>query len=175
MVIPPSQDLPTVEWSREGVSPNTVFVYRDGCETLEAKNPDFRYRTSLIMNELPNGNLSLRVSNLQLSDKGTYWCKIVRGQQPEVLAKLELDVVAVSEPKLTAVPDVTGYLTVQCGVEGWLAEPEITFLDDQGNDIHAEKPERTAPNISRKAKIQTATNRSGFPVLPWPPRAPPFK
>ncbi|XP_061578134.1 uncharacterized protein LOC133444393 isoform X2 [Cololabis saira] len=134
---------------------------------FEQKNPDFRYRTSLIMNELQNGNLSLRVSNLQLSDKGTYLCKIVRGQQPEVLAKLELDVVAdldeklgaVSEPKLTVIPDVTGYLTVQCGVEGWLPEPEITFLDDQGNDIHAEKPERTPPNLTRKVRIQTAPNR----------------
>ncbi|XP_061566147.1 butyrophilin subfamily 3 member A2-like [Cololabis saira] len=162
--IPPSQDLPTVEWSKEGVSPNTVFVYRDGCETFEEKNPDFRYRTSLIMNELQNGNLSLRVSNLQLSDKGTYWCKIVQGQQPEVLAKLELDVVAVSEPKLSVVSYDRAEITVQCEVECWLPEPEITFLDEQHNEITAKKPQRClhseqCPCITRTAIVQTATNR----------------
>lgn len=87
----PLKDVPTVEWSKEGLSPpSIVFLYRDGCETVGAKNPAFQYRTNLIMKELQNGNLSLIISNLQLSDEGTYRCKIVQGTQPELVASLDL-------------------------------------------------------------------------------------
>uniref|UniRef100_A0A8C2XDE2 Ig-like domain-containing protein n=1 Tax=Cyclopterus lumpus TaxID=8103 RepID=A0A8C2XDE2_CYCLU len=69
-----SDDFPTVEWSKEGLKPNVVFLYRNGGETPEMKNPAFRYRTSLIVKELNNGNISLRISNVQLSDAGRYQC-----------------------------------------------------------------------------------------------------
>uniref|UniRef100_A0A8C6NX57 Ig-like domain-containing protein n=1 Tax=Nothobranchius furzeri TaxID=105023 RepID=A0A8C6NX57_NOTFU len=55
-------------------TPVVVFLYRDGCETFEMKDRDFEYRTSLIMREMKNGNVSLRISNVKLSDAGTYRC-----------------------------------------------------------------------------------------------------
>ncbi len=72
--VTPGNHFPDVEWSKEGLQPNVVFLYRDGCETHEMKNPAFLYRTSLITEELKNGNISLRISNVQLSDAGKYQC-----------------------------------------------------------------------------------------------------
>lgn len=69
-----SSDFPTVEWSKEGLQPDVIFLYRDGCETHEMKHPAFEYRTSLITKELQNGNISLRISDVQLSDAGKYQC-----------------------------------------------------------------------------------------------------
>uniref|UniRef100_A0A8P4G4Y5 Ig-like domain-containing protein n=1 Tax=Dicentrarchus labrax TaxID=13489 RepID=A0A8P4G4Y5_DICLA len=69
-----SDDFPTVEWSKEDLQPNVVFLYRDGCETYEMKNPLFQYRTSFIPKELKNRNISLRISNVQLTDAGIYQC-----------------------------------------------------------------------------------------------------
>lgn len=82
--VAPSGDLPTVEWSKQGLQPNVIFLYRDGCETFEMKHPAFEYRSSLIMKELKNGNSSLRISNTQLSDAGTYLCKRIWENAPQV-------------------------------------------------------------------------------------------
>lgn len=69
-----SDEFPTVEWSKEGLEPDVIFLYRDGCEDHDMKNPAFRYRTSFITPELKNRNISLRIADVQLSDAGTYRC-----------------------------------------------------------------------------------------------------
>ncbi|XP_063317567.1 butyrophilin subfamily 3 member A2-like [Pelmatolapia mariae] len=139
--ITPSGDVPTVEWTREGLPPDIAFLYRQGCETFEMKNPVFQYRTNLIRNELHHGNLSMVISNVQPSDNGKYQCAI-RRQEKTVIAILELFVGAVSEPKLSVVPDKGGGLTLQCEAKCWFPQPLITFLDDQGKEISAEDPKR---------------------------------
>lgn len=88
----PSSDFPTVEWSKKGLQPDVIFLYRDGCETYEMKNPAFEYRTSLIMKELKNGNISLRISNVQLSDAGTYRCMRLWQNAPWETTTVELTV-----------------------------------------------------------------------------------
>lgn len=87
--ITPSGDVPTVEWTKESSLPDIAFLYRDGCETFEMKNPVFRYRTNLIRHELHNGNLSMVISNLQISDSGKYHCAIIR-KKKKVITTLEL-------------------------------------------------------------------------------------
>ncbi|XP_044197751.1 selection and upkeep of intraepithelial T-cells protein 6-like isoform X2 [Thunnus albacares] len=163
--IPVSDDFPTVEWSKEGLAqPNITFLYRDGCETHEMKNPVFQYRTHLIMSELNRGNISLRISNVQLSDAGKYRCMTLWRKTQPVVKTLELLVVAVSEPKLSVVSAECGEVTLQCEADRWQQEPEITFLDDQGNNISAENPKRHPDSrgfftITRRATVQTTTNR----------------
>ncbi|KAK2862838.1 hypothetical protein Q5P01_002371 [Channa striata] len=140
--IPVKHDMPTVEWSKEGLSPNIVFLYRDGCETFEMKNPHFRYRTNLILNKLKNGDISLIISNVNLKDAGIYHCVILRGKNPEVIKTLELVVGAVSEPKLRVVSGVGDEVTLECEANCWFPQPVMTFLDDQGNHISAENAKR---------------------------------
>nr|XP_004574726.2 butyrophilin subfamily 2 member A1-like [Maylandia zebra] len=161
--ITPSGDVPTVEWTKESSLPDIAFLYRDGCETFEMKNPVFRYRTNLIRHELHNGNLSLVISNLQISDSGKYRCAIIR-KKKKVITTLELFVGAVSEPKLSVVPGVGGGLTLQCEAKCWFPEPKITFLDNQGNEISAEDPKRDEESsrcftVKGRVSLQTATNR----------------
>lgn len=157
-----SGDVPTVEWRKDDRS-TFAFLYRDGCETFEMKNAVFRYRTNLIRDELHNGNLSLVISNVQPSDSGKYQC-VIRKNKETVIAILELFVGAVSEPKLSVVPDEGGGLTLQCEAKCWFPEPLITFLDDQGNKISAEDPKRDDESqwcltVTRRVTLQTATKR----------------
>lgn len=137
-----STDFPTVEWSKEGLNPDVVFLYRDGCETYEIKNPIFEYRTSLIMKELKDGNISLRISNVKMSDAGKYKCLKLWKKAPREVTEVELVVGAVSEPKLSVVSVERCGVTVQCEVNFWPTEPQVTFLDHQGNDIPAQGSER---------------------------------
>ncbi|KAM6960411.1 butyrophilin subfamily 1 member A1-like [Tautogolabrus adspersus] len=156
-------ELPTIEWSKEGLGQNMVLLYRDGCETHEMKDPAYWYRTSLIMNKLKNGNISLRISNVQLSDAGKYTCKTIR-KKVQRNVWIELIVDAVSEPKLSVIPTVDGGVTLQCEASCWSPTPEITFLDDRDNIISAGEPKsepgpRGCINIKKRVTLQTATNR----------------
>uniref|UniRef100_UPI0037E727AD putative selection and upkeep of intraepithelial T-cells protein 1 homolog isoform X1 n=1 Tax=Semicossyphus pulcher TaxID=241346 RepID=UPI0037E727AD len=159
-----SGDFPTVEWSKEGLQPNVVFLFRDGCETYEMKNPAFEYRTSLIPRELKNRNISLRISDVQLSDAGTYRCMRVWRNAPRDITTVKLVVGAVSEPKLSFVSPESGGVTLQCEAGCWLREPEVTFLDHQGNKIPADEPKRAQGaggcyTVTRRLALQEDTKR----------------
>ncbi|XP_067381595.1 butyrophilin-like protein 2 isoform X2 [Channa argus] len=155
--------FPNVEWSKEDLEPNVVFLYRDGCETVEMKNPVFQYRTSFIPKELKNGNISVRISNVQLSDAGRYQCMTLWRNAPRDVTTVELIVGRVSEPKLSVISTDCGGLTVQCEANYSLPEPEITFLDDQGIELPAEDPRRDKDDrgnytVRRRVTLHSATN-----------------
>ncbi|XP_033507790.1 butyrophilin subfamily 3 member A2-like [Epinephelus lanceolatus] len=160
-----THDFPAVEWSKAGLQPdNIVFLYRDGCEDHAMKNAAFRYRTSLISKELKNGNISLRISNVQLSDAGTYQCKRLWSDKRRDVTAVELVVDAVSEPKLSVTSVEGGDITLQCEAKCWKPEPEITFLDDQANDIRADDPRRDQDargcfTVKRRVTLKDAASR----------------
>ncbi|TDG99529.1 hypothetical protein EPR50_G00194700 [Perca flavescens] len=156
-----NDDVPSVEWSKEDPKPNIAFLYRDGCETFSEKNPVFDYRTNLIMGELKNGNLSLRISNVQLSDAGKYTCKTIRGR-PQEIVTVELSVGSASEPKLSVVSAADDGVTLQCEIcNCWFSTPEIMLLDVQGKVIRAEDTKTHLDsrmgcyNATRRATVQT--------------------
>uniref|UniRef100_A0A087XIM5 Ig-like domain-containing protein n=1 Tax=Poecilia formosa TaxID=48698 RepID=A0A087XIM5_POEFO len=101
--IPVSDHVSIVEWSKEGLDSDIVFLYRDGFETFEMKNLDFEFRTSLFMREVKNGNVSLRISNLKPSDAGIYQCLIIQRNRSREATKVELAVASLS-PTSSALP-----------------------------------------------------------------------
>ncbi|XP_035463053.1 butyrophilin subfamily 3 member A2-like isoform X1 [Scophthalmus maximus] len=159
-----SRDFPTVEWSKEDLKPNIIFLYRDGCEIQEMKNPAFEFRTSFVMKNLEHGGISLRISNVKLSDAGRYMCKRLWKNSISDVTTVELVVGAVSEPKLSMELLEGGGVTLLCEASCWLPEPDITFLDDQGNEIPAkEDPKRDLEasgcyTVRRRVPLPTATN-----------------
>ncbi|XP_035985153.1 erythroid membrane-associated protein-like [Fundulus heteroclitus] len=160
-----SDDVPTVEWSKvaEGLKPRIVFLYRDGCETFEMKDPDFEYRTSLIIREAKNENVSLRISNVKLSDEGTYRCLIIQKNRMRQISKMKLVVVAVSDPTLSVFAN-SGVVSLECEAHCWRPAPLMTILDGEGNCITDKKPEleddpRGCYNIKQSVTLQKPTSR----------------
>ncbi|XP_034412751.1 CD276 antigen homolog isoform X2 [Cyclopterus lumpus] len=156
VILPCQLDLagendPSVEWSK---NMSIAFRYRAGCETFEEKDPVFSYRTSLFMEELKDGNVSLRLSDVRLSDAGTYKCRKWRAPQDTIV----LFVGAVSEPKLSLVQGVA--VTVQCEAACWSPLPVVTFQDAQGNDVGAEEPKHVfdsksgCTSVTRRATVK---------------------
>lgn len=92
-ILPCQYDDPMfVEWSREKLDPNVVFLYREGKEEHGMKNKAFHYRTSLVRPEMDSSDKSLRIANVQLSDGGTYTCKSNLNGDVQVITTVSLSV-----------------------------------------------------------------------------------
>ena len=66
----------TLEWTRPELDPRFVFVWRAGQDHVNLKNPSYKGRTSLYTDALKRGDISLKLSNVKLSDRGRYKCYI---------------------------------------------------------------------------------------------------
>uniref|UniRef100_A0AAQ6IBW0 Ig-like domain-containing protein n=1 Tax=Anabas testudineus TaxID=64144 RepID=A0AAQ6IBW0_ANATE len=125
----------TLEWARPDLDPRFVLVWRDG-EELESKHPSYIRRTSLFSDELKTGNISLKLTQVKLSDEGTYRC-FVKALDED--ATVRLLVGAVSSPVVTIAEKNASIsrVVLQCESEGWYPEPELLWLDAEGKILSA--------------------------------------
>uniref|UniRef100_A0A3Q4I5S9 Immunoglobulin V-set domain-containing protein n=1 Tax=Neolamprologus brichardi TaxID=32507 RepID=A0A3Q4I5S9_NEOBR len=72
--VEPAEDVTAeiLEWTRSDLNPRFVHVWRSGQDLVNTRNPSYRGRASLFINELKRGNISLKLSRVKLSDGGTY-------------------------------------------------------------------------------------------------------
>lgn len=64
----------TLEWSRPDLKPTVVHVWHEGKVALADQNPSYKDRTTLFVEKLKQGDISLKLSKVELSDNGTYRC-----------------------------------------------------------------------------------------------------
>ena len=72
---PVNMENETVVWTRPDLNPEVVHLLR-GPDTAVELNPAYNQRTSLFRDELSHGNISLKLSKVQISDEGTYQCSV---------------------------------------------------------------------------------------------------
>ncbi|XP_051251124.1 butyrophilin subfamily 3 member A2-like [Dicentrarchus labrax] len=123
----------TTEWARTDLKPRFVHLRRGGVEFLIDQNPSYVGRTSVSINKLKCGDLSLKLSKVKLSDEGTYKCII---PPQETKSVVELYVGSVSSPVMRISRISTGLLFI-CESKGWYPEPEVVWLDGEGNLLSA--------------------------------------
>lgn len=85
----------TVEWSRRDLKPRFVHLKRDDAE-LVTQNTLYSRRTSLSVNKLKCGDISLKLSKVQVSDAGMYNCLV-----PEIGAETGMELIV---GKLISIP-----------------------------------------------------------------------
>ncbi|KAK2899560.1 hypothetical protein Q8A73_012689 [Channa argus] len=125
-----------LEWTRSDLNPRYVYVWYAGQDYVNMKNPSYKGRTSLFTDELKRGNISLKLSNVTPADEGKYRCYIPDRNEESVI---ELVVGAVSSPgiSLTGLDKCISGVVLQCESEGWYPEPEVLWLDSEGNVLSA--------------------------------------
>ncbi|XP_050925623.1 lamin-A-like [Lates calcarifer] len=135
----PAEDVGTMilEWTRPDLKPIYVHMRRAGQDLVD-KHPSYKGRTSLFINELKHGNISLKLSKVKLSDGGTYHCFI-----PKLDKRSSVELVvasgAASSPviSLSGTDSNRGAVVLECESKGWYPEPEVLWLDGEGNLLSA--------------------------------------
>ena len=78
----------TVEWTRKDLTPQNVHVIKNGQEVSVMQNSVYKDRTSVFVEQLEVGSVSLRISGVKLSDGGIYTCSITSGKVEECVVQL---------------------------------------------------------------------------------------
>ncbi|XP_071371068.1 butyrophilin subfamily 1 member A1-like, partial [Centroberyx affinis] len=154
----------TVEWTRPDLNPQYIHIHQNGQLIIHAQNPLYKYRTGLFLDELRNGNVSLKLFRVKLSDEGKYRCFIpsIRSE-----ATIQLTVGAVSPPViiLVGITKDSSEVVLGCESKGWYPEPEVFWLDGEGNILSAgptetvRGPDGLYTVSSRVTVEKTDTNR----------------
>ncbi|XP_031158466.1 butyrophilin subfamily 2 member A2-like [Sander lucioperca] len=130
----------TMEWGRRDLEPRFVLVWHDGQELLTDQNKAYKGRASVSINNLTLGDFSLTLSSVKISDSGTYRCYFPKLNKEYLV---ELLVGAASSPaiSLAGIHKATSGVMLDCRSEGWYPEPEVLWLDGEGNLLSAGPPE----------------------------------
>ncbi|XP_060895085.1 trichohyalin-like [Labrus mixtus] len=127
----------TVEWARPDLNPRFVLLWRQGEELETKKHPSFSGRTSVFIDELEKGNISLKLSKVKVSDEGGYKCFMPALSKTSTV---QLVVGSVSSPVVQMIKNNNGVL-LECESADWYPEPEMFWLDGEGNLLSAEPTE----------------------------------
>ncbi|KAM8747570.1 uncharacterized protein AB9X84_015555 isoform 4-T4 [Acanthopagrus schlegelii] len=126
----------TLEWTRPDLNDIFVHVRRASQDIVRVQHPSFTGRTSVSIDELKHGNVSLKLSKVKPSDAGRYQCYIPK---PDTGSVVELIVGAASSLviSLSEIIRNKGAVVLQCKSTGWYPEPEVFWLDGEGNLLSA--------------------------------------
>uniref|UniRef100_A0A667ZMR7 Ig-like domain-containing protein n=1 Tax=Myripristis murdjan TaxID=586833 RepID=A0A667ZMR7_9TELE len=144
-----------VEWTRPDLDHRLVLLWRHGWELEHKNHLSYEGRTSLFMEKLKNGDVSLKLSEVKLSDEGKYRCFIPSLDRESIV---ELVVEA-----LDSTP--CGLLVLECESKGWYPEPELFWLDAEGKLLSAGAPETVrGPDglytVSSRVTVEKSHNNS---------------
>ncbi|XP_034533042.1 butyrophilin subfamily 3 member A2-like [Notolabrus celidotus] len=128
-----------VEWGRPDLEPRFVHVWYEGRNLLKNQNPSYKGRTSVSMEKLRHGDLSLSLSAVKLSDNGAYRCYFISQDKHSTV---ELVVGSFSSPLITHISKSGSEVVLQCESEGWYPEPEVLWLDSEGK-VFSDGPTET--------------------------------
>uniref|UniRef100_A0A3B4GCL4 Ig-like domain-containing protein n=1 Tax=Pundamilia nyererei TaxID=303518 RepID=A0A3B4GCL4_9CICH len=114
--------------------PHIHFYYH-----LVNQNPSYKGRTSLSTEKLKQGDLSLKLSRVKHSDNGRYRCFFPSESKESTI---ELLVGSLSLPTVAEVNINRSAVALQCKSAGWYPEPELLWMDSDGNS-HSAGPTET--------------------------------
>ncbi|XP_030635082.1 butyrophilin subfamily 1 member A1-like [Chanos chanos] len=139
----------TVEWIRRHTSDSLVHLYKDHEDRNSGQIWSYRGRTALFKDELQEGNASLKLSGVKVSDEGGYKC-LIQSQNKYDDVNIQVKVEAIgTHPEISMESYSTnGGISLLCESKHWRPEPEILWLNDDGEVLFA--------------KTETLTEKDGF-------------
>ncbi|XP_053485435.1 butyrophilin subfamily 1 member A1-like isoform X3 [Ictalurus furcatus] len=129
----------TVEWMRLEDVASLVHLYKDHEDRNEDQAQSYSGRTSLFKEELQKGNASLKLSALRVSDEGKYKCLVEdKSWYDDITVHVIVEVLG-SHPMITMESyDHSGGINLVCESRGWNPEPEVLWMNREGDTLPAE-------------------------------------
>ncbi|KAI5627567.1 butyrophilin-like protein 3, partial [Silurus asotus] len=129
----------TVDWFKLDINNPLVHLYKDHEDRNENQAPSYRKRTSLFKEELQKGNASLKLSALRVSDEGEYKCLIMdESQSDDIIVNVIVEAQGSQPVIMMENYDNSGGIHLVCESRGWNPEPEILWLNREGDTLPAE-------------------------------------
>ncbi|XP_053486107.1 butyrophilin subfamily 3 member A1-like [Ictalurus furcatus] len=146
----------TVKWNKLYVKDSLVHLYRDHKDSNEDQAQSYRQRTSLFKEELQKGNTSLKLSALRVSDEGAYKCHVEhKSNSDDIIVNVIVEAQG-SNPVITMESyDHSGGINLVCESRGWNPEPEVLWMNREGDTLPAEDTQmhRDTEGFSVKHRI----------------------
>ncbi|XP_048376146.1 butyrophilin subfamily 2 member A2-like isoform X2 [Stegostoma tigrinum] len=116
-----------------------VHVYKNRTDDLTFQPSAYRGRTEMFFNEMAQGNLSLRLKDVRVSDRGQYKCFVASNDKHNNI-KVTLDVTGTGpQPWIKMEVYVHNGITLGCMSEGWYPQPPILWLNGDGENVTAQQ------------------------------------
>ncbi|XP_073692742.1 butyrophilin subfamily 1 member A1-like [Garra rufa] len=150
-----------VEWFRLDLQDSVVYLYENRENKIAKQNQYFRGRTALFLEELHNGNASLKLSSVQVADDGVYKCFIESSSWYDDIT-VNVSVGAIGTHPLLTVEgfDHSGGLRLLCECEGWNPQPELQWLDSKGETLISDSTETHKDANGYKVKQRITVHNS---------------
>ncbi|KAM9687501.1 erythroid membrane-associated protein [Trichechus inunguis] len=146
----PSLELNEVRWLRSPHSQlsQAVHVFWNGKDWDEDQMPEFKGRTELVR-DTQQGNVTLKIRDVQLDDQGQYRCQIQIGNlTKEGSVTLQVAVLG-SDPYIHVESYNAGWIHLVCRSVGWFPKPSAEWRDPQGTEL----PPLSQAHVLEEAKL----------------------
>ncbi|XP_019210008.1 coxsackievirus and adenovirus receptor-like [Oreochromis niloticus] len=104
----PSNNIIVVEWSRADLGKECVLMYRDELFVPDDQHPSFKNRVDLQDRQMKDGDVSLILKNVMISDTGTYECRVFRKTNRRKRAHLKTPPISIITLSVVDPPGQTG-------------------------------------------------------------------
>ncbi|MEQ2221822.1 hypothetical protein ILYODFUR_019542 [Ilyodon furcidens] len=131
----------TLEWGRPDLKPRFVFVRLDGQEYPDDQNEAYKGRSSMFPDKLKNGDISLKLSDVRHSDNGRYRCYLPK-EKKEYFVTLVAGSVSSPDISIAGLDASNSGVMLDCSSAGWYPEPDVFWLDGEGNIMSAGPAEK---------------------------------
>uniref|UniRef100_A0A8C4THD8 NACHT, LRR and PYD domains-containing protein 3-like n=1 Tax=Erpetoichthys calabaricus TaxID=27687 RepID=A0A8C4THD8_ERPCA len=126
-----------VRWFRDDFT-SPVLLYQNLRIRPERQMQAYKGRTALFLEELQNGNVSLRLQDVRVSDGGLYKCFVDSGPwNEEVHITLKVEVLG-DQPSISIGSTENQQTTLVCKADKWGTTPDVTWRDMNGVDLTSE-------------------------------------
>nr|XP_033465386.1 butyrophilin subfamily 3 member A2-like isoform X2 [Epinephelus lanceolatus] len=126
----------TFEWARPDLNPRFVHVWHEHQNLHVNQHPSYKGRTSVSINQLKQGDISLKLSKVKLSDRGTYRCYFPDLDKDSTV-QLVVGTASQAVISLAGIDRSSSGVVLQCESAGWYPEPEVLWLDGEGKLLSA--------------------------------------
>ncbi|XP_075299387.1 myelin-oligodendrocyte glycoprotein-like [Opisthocomus hoazin] len=87
-----------------------VHFFHDGQDSLKFQAKEYHGRTSLFLDQMRNGNFSLKLSNVQLNDTALYTCIYKQtGDHPNKTQKSQIELIVSAPSSIEEAPSPSGH------------------------------------------------------------------